>query len=175
MTNTTQNKEIVAGLRFLPHYGKLSSGNYGSHFPSMNAKMHFKIFLSPNEHSPLVARALLILFIVAGCTLVLPPTSSLPNLYFEKMGEGRYQECRLKSSEYEPKVPSPYDQHDKNKEIVAGPLFTPRWKNWVRGILPRTFLGWTPEDLKLGPFHSLKCIFNGFLLRSSVCHSLEEH
>ncbi|TYJ98799.1 gag/pol protein [Cucumis melo var. makuwa] len=57
--------------------------------------------LTVDERSPLVGRALVIFSIVSGCTLVVPPTSSSPNLYFKKMGEGRCQKCRPKSSEYE--------------------------------------------------------------------------
>ncbi|KAA0048001.1 putative clathrin assembly protein [Cucumis melo var. makuwa] len=61
--------------------------------------MYSQWFLTLDERSTLVGRAMAIFSIVAGCTLVLPPTNSLSDLYFGKTGEGRCQECRLKSSD----------------------------------------------------------------------------
>ena len=58
-------------------------------------EVHFQWFLTLDKRLPLIGRVLAILSIVSGCTLVLPSTSSLPNLYFGKMNKGRCQECRL--------------------------------------------------------------------------------
>uniref|UniRef100_A0A9I9EL75 Uncharacterized protein n=1 Tax=Cucumis melo TaxID=3656 RepID=A0A9I9EL75_CUCME len=47
--------------------------------------------------------ALAIFSTVLGRTLVLPQTSSLPDLYLWKTCRGACQECGLKSSEHEPR------------------------------------------------------------------------
>ena len=136
--------------------------------------MHFQWFLTPDERSPLVRRALAIFSIVSGCTLVFCPTSSLRDLHFVWMCEGQCQECKLKSSEYE----SQRSKHlwpIQKKVTVEGALFASKLKNWVRGILVRIFLGGTPDVLELSLFPSMKYIFSGFWCRTSVPHSLKEH
>ena len=57
--------------------------------PFHSLEVHFNWLLTPDDHSPLVGKALAIFSIVSGCTLFLSPKSLLPALYFEKMCEGR--------------------------------------------------------------------------------------
>ncbi|TYK21038.1 uncharacterized protein E5676_scaffold778G00420 [Cucumis melo var. makuwa] len=120
---------IVLGCTLvLPPMSSLSDLYFGKMCEVRCTKCRLK-FLTQNKRSPLVGRALAIFLIVSGCTLVLPPTSSLPDLYIGKIR-----------------------------------VFATRWKSighlFDEGILVCIFFGQTPEVLKLSSFHSLEVHFN---------------
>ncbi|KAA0062674.1 uncharacterized protein E6C27_scaffold79G001940 [Cucumis melo var. makuwa] len=112
ITNTEQSEETVRGLLFTPgrenwvrgilapvFLGRAPKVLELSPFPSL--QVHFQWFLTPDERSLLVG-SIGHLLIVLGRAIVLPLTSSLPDLYLRKTCQGAWQECGLKSSEHEP-------------------------------------------------------------------------
>uniref|UniRef100_A0A9I9EAU1 Uncharacterized protein n=1 Tax=Cucumis melo TaxID=3656 RepID=A0A9I9EAU1_CUCME len=119
------------------------------HWPSFPS---FRCFLTSNEHSPLVGRALAISLIVSGCILVLPPTNLLPDLYFGKICKRRCLGRRLKFIVYE--FRNTCDQYKPKKSLKD--RFLPRDRKIEFGAF-------SIEVLELSLFPSLEVHSQWFL------------
>ena len=86
-----------------------------------------------------------------GLTTVLPPMSSLPDLYLKKTCPGACQECGLKSSEYEPRSSKDLSPIWSKGKKRSGDRFLPRTRKLSPGYSRSRFLGTSTRSPQAQP------------------------